>query len=303
MNIGIITSILFGLVGSCTLNLGKAMQKQGIKLFNKSKIESSTRMKKGFIWIIGSAFSFIQPLFQFLGQSMIAGQSATVYSSMFGIGIVVVIIYSYKVLKEEITKIELIGSLLITCGTVIFGIASIYITPPSELTINWTNFTNSMIILIICFVLGALYTLKTKKLWGIIWGVIAGSFGGLDNVFKSISKETNLGDMGFLSGFTSVFMYISFAFGTSAFLLTNYGYTRAKAVTVVPSYSAFYIMIPMILEASFFLIMPSMFQIIGVMISVIGVILSTASKKEENIELYEKNQKSKNNQASLDISD
>nr|MDO8115279.1 hypothetical protein [Candidatus Sigynarchaeota archaeon] len=281
----IIWGIIFGLIGACTLNLGKALQKQGIQLFERQKMETNARAKKGAIWIIGSAFSLIQPLFQTIGQTIL-GSPATVYSSMLGIGIVIVIIYSYKVLKEPIGKAEFAGAATIIGGTLLFGIASISIgQAPVSRTMIWDNFAVSMIIIGATFVAGILYTMKTKNLWGVIWGIVGGSFGGMDNVFKSMSKDVGVSiDLGAFSGFASIFYYISFGCSAGAFLLTNVGYSSAKAITVVPAYTVFYILLPLLLEMFFYGIIPGAWQFIGIFVAIGGVVLSTAFKRKKVLE-------------------
>jgi drug/metabolite transporter (DMT)-like permease len=276
--------IVFGLIAACTLNLGKALQKQGIKLFERQKMEGGARAKKGAIWLVGISLSTIQPIFQIIGQTIL-GAPATVYSAMLGVGIVVVIFYAHKVLKEPIGKIEVLGAVTIIGGTLLFGIASVFWQRPASRTMDWTNFSVSLIVIGAAFVSIIIYTVKTKNLWGLIWGIVAGSLGGMDNIFKSMSKDvgTTL-DLGAFSGFANVFFYISFVSGMGAMLLTNVGYTRGKAVTVVPAYTAFYILVPLVLEAFFYGIMPAVLQVIGVAIAVTGVVLSTAFRKEKVVE-------------------
>ncbi len=278
---GIILAITFGLIGAVTLNLGKAMQKQGIQLFERSKMEGNARAKKGIIWGVGSAFSFIQVFFQIAGTGLsgISG-SATIYSAMLGAGIVALVVYSFKVLKEPINKAEITGIMLIMGGTLIFGISTIFTITPSTRVLNVTNLITIMIIIGATYGTMAFYAYKTKNLWGVVFGIIAGSCGGLDNIFKAMSKDTGAIDLGPLSGFGSPFMYMSFAFAGAAFALTNVGYTRAKAVTVVPAYTAFYILIPMLVEALIYGLPPGVWQVAGVATSVAGVILATAFKPQ-----------------------
>ncbi len=284
----IIWGIVFGLIAACTLNLGKALQKQGIKLFERQKMEGGARAKKGAIWLVGISLSSIQPIFQITAQTIL-GADPTVYSAMLGVGIVVVIFYAYKVLKEPIGKIEVLGAAAIIGGTLLFGIASfLRSTSGSSLTrtMDWTNFGVSLSVIGAVFTFIFIYTVKTKNLWGLIWGVVAGSLGGIDNVFKSMSKDTGQAapELGAFGGFTSVFFYISFVSGLGAMLLTNVGYTRGKAVTVVPAYTAFYILVPLVLDAVFYGIPPSILQIVGIAIAIVGVVLSTAFRKEKVVE-------------------
>ncbi|MBD3188432.1 hypothetical protein GF325_16495 [Candidatus Bathyarchaeota archaeon] len=277
MDAGYTWGITFGLIGSCTLNLGKAIQKQGIEVFGKIEDGETRRAKKGAIWILGSILSLIQPVFQTIGLSILGG-NPEIYSSMLGVGVVIALLYSVKVLKEELKKHEIIGTGLIIGGTLAFGIASIFQDRPDTRILDWTNFVTTMIVLLVIFLLCIIYTLKTGQIWGIIWGAIAGAFGGMDNVFKSIADEENFGLPGPLSAFSSVFLYVSFAFGGLAFLLTNVGYTKGKAVRVVPSYTAFYIFMPMLLGVLFFMVIPTAFQVIGITIAVSGVVMTTAFK-------------------------
>ncbi|MHA1679378.1 MAG: hypothetical protein ACTSUE_00060 [Promethearchaeota archaeon] len=258
---GILWGMTFGLIGSCTLNLGKSIQKQGIEV-------KGSKARKGGIWILGSILSFIQPLFQSVGITFLGGDS-TVYSAMLGAGIIIVLLYSHFVLKEEIQKIEVAGACLIIAGTLTYGVASISLTGalPSN-DVIWTNFTISIIVALSLFATGIIFTLKTKKIWGLIWGAIGGACGGLDNVLKDIS---------------GIFFWISFASGIMAFLLTNYGYTRAKAVTVVPAYTVFYILLPMFLNSAIYLNFPNFLQVLGIIISLIGVVLSTAFRKAPDL--------------------
>ncbi|MEX2680512.1 MAG: hypothetical protein Q6373_002860 [Candidatus Sigynarchaeota archaeon] len=280
----VVWGIVFGLAMAGTLNLGKALQKQGIQLFQKEKMAGNARAKKGVIWLVGISFSAVQPVFQIVAQTIL-GAPATVYSAMMGLGIVVVIVYAYKVLKEPIGMYELAGAVMIVGGTFLFGIASIFWERPTTRTMTWYNFVMSMITIGAIFAAIILYTARTKRLWGLIWGIVAGSCGGLDNVFKSMSKDVGTTiDLGAFSGFANVFFYISFAASMAALLLTNVGYTRGKAVTVVPAYTVFYVLLPLVLEALFYGVSPTAFQVTGISIAIVGVVLSTAFRKEKVVE-------------------
>lgn len=279
----ILWGIVFGLMMACTLNLGKALQKQGIQLFERDKMAGNARAKKGIIWIVGISFSAIQPVFQIVAQAII-GAPATVYSAMMGLGIVVVMVYAYKVLKEPIERFEVLGAAMIIGGTTIFGIASYFWERPST-TVNWENFTVAMVTTGALFVVIIIFTTRTKRFWGLIWGIVAGSLGGLDNVFKSMSgRGLSVVNLGAFSAFANIFFYISFVAGVGALLLTNVGYTRGKAVTVVPAYTAFYVLIPLVMEAMFYGVAPTIYQIIGVAIAIVGVVVSTAFRKEKSVE-------------------
>lgn len=270
----ILWGILFGIMASCTLNLGKALQKQGIKLFERQRMESVERARKGVIWTIGSVLSLIQPVFQITGQTIL-GAPATVYSAMMGTGIVVVLVYSWKVLKEPVSRTEVLGSLLIIAGTTVFGIASIFVPIPPSRSLNVTGFVTALVVVGATFGVLAAISFKVRPFWGLIWGIIAGSCGGMDNVFKAMSRDTSGIDLGPFSGFGSPLFYISFGLGIGAFFLTQVAYAHGKAITVVPAYMAFYIVLPLVLETAFFGTFPDPWQLLGVATCIAGVVLST----------------------------
>ncbi|MBN2151573.1 MAG: hypothetical protein JW839_09015 [Candidatus Lokiarchaeota archaeon] len=281
----VLWGIVFGLAMAGTLNLGKALQKQGIQLFQKERMAGNARAKKGAIWLVGISFSAIQPVFQIVAQAIFEAP-ATVYSAMMGLGIVVVLVYAYKVLKEPIGKFELAGAVAIIGGTLLFGIASISWERPDS-TVDWWSFSMSMVTIGVAFLVIIIYTIHTKRMWGLIWGIVAGSCGGIDNVFKSMSGRGSTGgavELGAFSAFANAFFYISFAASMGAVLLTNVGYTRGKAVTVVPAYTVFYVLLPLVLEALFYGVPPTALQVAGISVAIVGVVLSTAFRKERVVE-------------------
>lgn len=277
----ILWGILLGTFASCTMNLGKAMQKHGLEAFEyKKKIEGKKRAKKGVLWGLGAAEPGIRwVLFKMLALSFI-GAKASEYSSMAGIGLVVLLIYSYKLLKEPIGKPEIAGSSLIMVGSVMFIISSLFQGESDPVDkIYWSGFTASFITIGILFATSILFTLKTKKMWGIIWGIIAGSCAGIDNVITSMGKIGNPEELGMAGALVNAFTYIAIPFAIGAFLLTNVGYSRGKAITVVPAYNSFYMIVPILLDLTIFGIVPLPFQIVGLALSVVGVILVTGFKK------------------------
>ncbi|MFX0098089.1 MAG: hypothetical protein ACFFCS_00810 [Candidatus Hodarchaeota archaeon] len=278
----IIWGILLGTMASCTMNLGKAMQKHGLEVFEyKKKIEGAKRAKKGVLWGFGAAEPGIRwVLFKMLALSFI-GAKASEYSSMAGIGLVILLIYSSKILKEVVGKPEIIGSCLIIAGSIMFVISSLLQGEPKPVEmISWPGFATSFILMGIILGTAFIFTMKTKKFWGVIWGIIAGSCAGIDNVITSMGKIGNPEELGMAGALANAFTYIAIPFAIGAFLLTNVGYSRGKAITVVPAYNSFYMIIPIILDLTIFGFVPLPFQIAGLALSVIGVVLVTAFKKE-----------------------
>jgi drug/metabolite transporter (DMT)-like permease len=65
------------------------------------------------------------------------GGTPALYTSMFGIGLVALLVYSSTIMKEAITRLEVIGALLIVLGTLTIGSEGIF--APSSCWPVWTS--------------------------------------------------------------------------------------------------------------------------------------------------------------------
>ncbi|TKJ23284.1 MAG: hypothetical protein CEE43_03890 [Promethearchaeota archaeon Loki_b32] len=91
------------------LHLAKAMEMHGIEIFSRKKTFKQ-KGKKPLIYIIGFALNNTVIIWQILGTTF---ASAAVFSSGFGLGLILLMLYSHYILHEEIKTPELIGALLI----------------------------------------------------------------------------------------------------------------------------------------------------------------------------------------------
>ncbi|MFO8020293.1 MAG: hypothetical protein R6U96_16840 [Promethearchaeia archaeon] len=250
----VLLGLLFGIIFSNILHLAKAMEKHGLTLLlsreeGEEELTFKEKAKKSPIYIVGLILNNTVFVWQFIGVSF---SSAAVFSSMFGTGLIVLMLYSHYILEENIIKTELIGAFLIMMGTIMIGVLHIIQPPPNE------NFLYSRFYIIL-FVLGVVFTSliifssKTRIGVAIIFGSIAGSFGGMDNIFKRMSLK----DMSLLEVIEGVFKlnpvsYIflfSFIIAGLAFALTQIGFgLNADASKLVPMYNSFYICAPIFIE-------------------------------------------------------
>jgi drug/metabolite transporter (DMT)-like permease len=222
--------------------MAKAFERQGIEIFSRKK-SFKEKGKKPLIYIIGFILNNTIVIWQLFGTSF---STATVYSSMFGVGLVFLLIYSHYVLKEKNRRIELIGAFLIIIGTTSVGIFQIFEEKPVE-TIMYSNFIILTIIVGIVLLILFFLFIRFKKGVSLIFGIIAGSLGAIDNVFKRIGLKT-----GFIEIFnlgTFPILIISFIIGFLAFFFTQYGFAKgAEASKLVPIYNSFYILTPIYFE-------------------------------------------------------
>lgn len=278
----IVLGLLFGIVNTMVLHLAKAMERHGIEIFSRKKTFKQ-KGKKPLIYIIGFALNNTVFIWQILGTTF---ASAAVFSSVFGLGLILLMLYSHYILHEEINPPELIGALLIVIGTTLIGFLYI-IEPPEAGVINYTNFFILLIFISVIFTILISYSWKTKIGIALIFGAVAGTFGGMDNVFKRMGLSSS----NFLETFAGVFrleilsiiFVISFFLGLLALTLTQIGFAKgAEASKLVPMYNSLYITGPVIFEL---IIIEGATVSIGIILSIIviigGVFLMNIFKKNE----------------------
>jgi len=283
----IILGLIFGIISTMILHLAKAMERHGIEIFSKKK-SFKEKGKKPLIYIIGVALNNTIIIWQIIGTTF---ASAAVFSSVFGLGLILLMIYSHYILHEVVIKQELIGATLIIIGTTFIGILYI-IEPPVTGAIVYPNFFIILIIIAIVFSILISFSWKTKIGIAFIFGAVAGTLGGMDNVFKRMGLSSS----NFIEAFAGIFrgellsiiFLISFFLGFLAFILTQVGFAKgADASKLVPMYNSLYIIAPIVFEL---IIIENTTVSIGLILSValivVGIFLMNIFKKsKENLEL------------------
>ncbi|MFX0003038.1 MAG: hypothetical protein ACFE9C_05870 [Candidatus Hodarchaeota archaeon] len=280
--------LLFGIINTLTLHLAKGMERHGIEIFSRKK-SFKEKGKKPLIYIIGFALNNTVFIWQILGTTF---ASAAVFSSVFGLGLILLMLYSRYILHEEITRVELLGAILIIIGTTMVGFFYI-IEPTVTGTVNYLNFFILIVVMILLFSLLIGFSWKTRIAVAFIFGAVAGTLGGTDNVLKRIGLSSS----NFIETFAgllrmeldSYIFLFSFLAGFFALIITQIGFAKgADASRLVPMYNSLYISAPVLFEL---LIVEgasvSLGIILSIVIIIIGVFLMNIFKKKEN--LHKKN--------------
>lgn len=266
----VILGLIFGIVNTLVLHLAKAMERHGIEIFSRKK-SFKEKGKKPLIYIIGFALNNTVVIWQIIGTTF---ASAAVFSSVFGLGLILLMFYSHYILHEEIDIPELIGAILIIIGTTMVGFFYI-MEPQATGTINFVNFFVLILIMIILFLVLIGFSWKTKIAVAFIFGAVAGTLGGTDNVLKRIGLTSS----NFIEAFAGVFQLeldsfiflFSFLAGFFGMILTQIGFAKgADASRLVPMYNSLYIVAPVLFEL---LIINGATLSIGIIISIIIIIV------------------------------
>jgi len=294
-------AMLFGVLNTICLHLAKSMERHGIEIFDQIRtkfkpkdqsIQNISNIKKPAIYIIGVIINQTPPLWALLSNLYSAGNSSY-FTSMFGVGLIILMVYSVKILKEPIKKIEYIGAIILIVGTLIIGLENFYRPEPKtqlNLTNTWTCISIFCIISI-CFLL--IGHIKNKPiLVGILFGAVAGGCGGLDPFFKSMGQTYGVENAGIFPDFRNPYNVIvwiaSFGIGTMGFVITQWGFAKKTDATIlVPTYNSVYIILPVII---YLFAYPGEYRIfsstiIGFTLIIAGIIMMQIFRKTTAFEL------------------
>ncbi len=253
--------ILLGVASTTQNHMAKALERQGIAVwdvikarFSRSRanveLPSAGEGRPALVYVIGLALNHTVFVYHLLVAPL--GGTTALYTSMYGVGLVVLLFYSARVMKERLSPRELMGVIGILGGTLIVGIDGI--TRPSldmaGIDMNGT-LTALAALAVACAVLVVTgLRIGTPRGIGLTFGLCAGVLGTLDPFLKGVSQTSGGGRFapGSVAGW--ILLVSSFLIGEVAFLITQWGfYRRARANILVPALNSSYIGLPVVLQA------------------------------------------------------
>jgi multidrug transporter EmrE-like cation transporter len=279
-------TILFGILGTISYHLAKAFQKQGIESL-KLRSEVKKRGKKSAIYIIGFILNNALAGFQFLALQF---GEMSLYSSVFGIGLVALMLYAHYILKEQISKRELLGAVLIIIGTVGIGIFSIFYSLV-EPTVIFENFIISLYILTPVSAFIIIIGYKFKNLTLVLFSSIGGIISGVGGSFMYIGNAS--GGFQPYVVFCAIIFSLGFILGFVSFLLSQIAFARGAATSrYVPIYNALFFLTPFVYELTIFAVdftdilgflvkIPFIILVIIGLYFIVGILINTLKEPEE----------------------
>ena len=279
----LIKAAMYGIASAVSLCLGKGLQKYGVSALThpRSWLREKGMLFKLLVWCLGTAGIVASALLLF--TALAYGPLALV-AALSGTGLIALAFFSAFLLKEEIAKGEAIGIALIVTGTTLAGCFERYERITSY---GMTNYSGQPVALgsVIGFSLalaavsaiGAIYSIKNDyRLFGPIFGSISGFCGGI-SIFYQKGTMIYCGCQEIFADIPAVlrnpYFYLFVVSGIGDFVITQYALTRAKAVTVVPCYQSFYIVIPVIGGILAYYEMVNLVQVAGMVLLLWGVVL------------------------------
>ncbi len=273
-----IIASLIGIIATTQIHISKGLQKYGIDALRPREhrihpVEHQKRKKiTYFTGIILNNAAFLWVLLANLYAP------TSYYTSMFGFGLVVLMLFSEHILNEKHTPLQHAGAFIIAAGTILIGISkSSGDVPP----MTAVDLQTVLIFISIYFptnfvLLGLAIKLHWKKPLGILFGTLTGCAAAMDPILKGIGQS--FGTEIYLIPHTPTGWFIflaSFLFGAIAFSFTQIGfYKHARASTLVAFHNITLILNPLLLLR---LSLPGFtltrLQIGGVIIVVTGILL------------------------------
>ena len=273
--------LLLGLVSTIQTHLAKALERQGIEVFEqlKAKLQKTGApveggLKKPVIYTVGLILNNTLFVWSILAQPY--GPPA-LFTSVFGMGLVFLMGYAAWVLKEKITRRELVGAGFIVTGTLVIGFENV-IRP------EWDRFTMDLSALLVALsiwlVLNLILVVAASRshdlrLVALAFGLLAGGLGSLDPFFKGVGQNYG-GHSEILPAnkIGAIFFTSSFVIGFLAFVVTQVGFARkVPASLLVPVYNAAFIGLPVIWQA---VLLPegrtTGISVTGILLILVGVI-------------------------------
>jgi drug/metabolite transporter (DMT)-like permease len=246
--------LLLGIVSSLLTHLAKALERQGIEVFDqiRARLQKAGRpveggLRKPAIYTLGVILNNTLFVWSTLAQPY--GPPA-LFSSMFGIGLVFLMVYARAILKEKLTWLEIAGAAAILVGTLAIGLDNLIRAEMDRFSMNLTALFVALglwLALSLAFVVLA-DRARSLGLIALAYGLLAGGLGSLDPFFKGVGQNYG-GRSGYLPSnpLGSVLFISSFVIGFLAFLVTQFGFAKkARASLLVPAYNAAFIGLPIL---------------------------------------------------------
>lgn len=255
--------LFLGLIFTLQNHLAKALERQGIEVFaqikarlHKSGAPVEGGVKKPLIYTIGLVLNNTLFIWSVLAQPH--GPPA-LFTSVYGMGLVFLMIYAAVVMKERLRAMEAWGAGLIVTGSLLIGLENLSRQGVDRFSMNLEGMFAALVLLVAAGLAGLILAGRAGSpgrsgrlnLTGLAFGAFAGSLGGLDPFLKGVGQNHG-GDPSLIphSLIGMVIFLASFGVGFLAFLITQVGFAKgARASILVPAYNATYVGLPVVLQS------------------------------------------------------
>jgi hypothetical protein len=242
--------MLFGFVNTATLHLAKGLQRHGIETLRWRTLSRRDRSPgRAVIYVIGVILNNLAAIWIILANRFAAPAYAT---GMFGLGLVVLLLYSHFVLDEPVAPVNYLGCVFVVLGTALFGADALQNGRIDASRLEpWTVaiFAGAYILVAALFVV---FVVKSRRgvLLSLAFGMLTGGMGSLDPVLKALGQNAGgVASVVPLVGWGWIPFGLSFLLGTGAFFNVQYAFLKgADASAMVPVQTSVYVLVPVAVQ-------------------------------------------------------
>lgn len=274
---------LIGVLATTQIHIAKGMQKYGIGALQNGSASGDPdsggsdrdRRRRKIIYFSGLILNNLA-FFWVLIANMYA--PTCYYTSAFGFGLVVLMIFSEGFLHEKHTPFQHIGAVVIAVGTLLIGMVRTAADIPGmeQIHVETVLIFIGVYFPVLFFLLFLALLYRHAKPLGVIFGMITGCAASIDPILKGIGQSTGI-ELRILPGDLRgrLFFLGSFIFGGIALGFTQFGfYKKAKASTLIAFHNITLITVPIFLMK---ISLPGFtldhFQVLGLTAVVTGIAL------------------------------
>jgi uncharacterized membrane protein len=286
MTLSYMLALLFGILASLLMNIGKGVQKLRARvLLHGLKMFRAEHRKDLSIWLLGTLMLVLVPIPTSLALKF--SGSPSLVSALTGIGLVGLVIFSMLVIGERLSTQDAVGIAIVTVGTTVLGYIE-RIKIDSERPFSIPVLFGYLAIVIAVSGSVCLVALFYRHIHGVAFGFLAGHFVGNAIFLGQVALDKAGGS--FWGQLGNAYPYVALCSGTTGFVLIQIGFFRGRALEVVPAVNSSVILTPMYLEAMVYGIYPSTWKLVLVGLLVVGVVLlstGTAGRVSEQSKVEE----------------
>lgn len=236
-----IAAALFAFAGYTLLNVGQAVQKEGIRRLARATPEHGRGLAR-FIWAIGLIATFVSAPIVLTALSI---GDVVVVGAMAGTGLVSMALVSVLLFGEHIRGWGVFALVLIVLGS--GGIAA---TAPEPAAAEFSLLQVGIVVAVVLVLGLAVIPISNNRLRGMALSGWAGAIAGTSTLVQRGATLASGGTDGgasfarlldtLLSPLTAGWVTLSFV----SFLIAQRSYRRADAIEVVPAFSVAFMLVP-----------------------------------------------------------
>ena len=272
--------LLLGIVGALLLNVGKGVQKQRVQVLTKGRAMFSPEHRKDLgVWLLGLGMTASSAVPYSLG--LMLSESPSVIAAMTGVGLAGLAVFASRVLGEKMGRTDLIGIGLVVLGTSLLGYFGAQQKPSVRI------FTDLMLIktgggLVLAAAVPCLASLVWRRIHGVAFGLAAGACIGLALFLADVALVRG---GSFFGQFFTPYPYAAYGLSGVALVVTQIGFLRGKALTVVPAVNTATVLVPVVLQGVIYRALPEP-HLLGLIALVVAgvVLLSTGAATRATVE-------------------